>query len=292
MGQHTTTVEEFEALRSRLSSVALRLVGSVPEAEDVVQDAWLRLTRADRETVDNLAGWLTTVVSRLAIDRLRARARTAGVVDGDAVGPPAIATDDPEADVVLADAVSSALLLVLDTLGPAERVAFVLHDSFNIPFEQIGQILGRSASAAKQLASRARHKVRGRESVSEADPGRRRAVVDAFLAASRAGDFDALLALLDPAATMTADAAAVGMGSPEVVRGAAGIASTFSGRAQGARALTVDGARSLAWIVGGRPKVVWDLVIEGGRITHIDMLAAAETIETMDIDSGPDRHDP
>ena len=187
------------------------------------------------------------------------------------------AGSDPEDEALLVDTVGSALLVVLDTLRPAERLAFVLHDIFAVPFDEIGPIIGRSSTAAKQLASRARHKVRGTDAAPDADPARQRQVVDAFLAASRSGDFDALVGLLDPDVVLEADAAAVRMGSPTEVRGALAVAGTFSGRALAARPALIDGVVGVVWAVDRRPKVVWDLTISHGKIVHIDMLAARAT---------------
>jgi RNA polymerase sigma-70 factor (ECF subfamily) len=190
---------------------------------------------------------------------------------------------DPEHEAMLADTVGSALLIVLDSLAAAERLAFVLHDMFAVPFDEIGAIVGRSPNAAKQLASRARHKVQGSDPSPDADPARQRAVVDAFLAASRNGDFDALVALLGADVAMHADAAAVQMGSPEEVRGAPAVAGVFSGRALGAEAALIDGAVGIAWVVGARTKVAWDFTITDGKIVHIDMLAAPDTIDDLDL---------
>ena len=190
---------------------------------------------------------------------------------------------DPEDEVLLVDTVGSALLVVLDTLRPAERLAFVLHDIFAVPFDAIGPIRGRSSTAAKQLASRARHKVQGTGPPPGADPARQREVVDAFLAASRGGDFDALVGLLDPDVVLQADAAAVSMGSPAEVRGAMAVAGTFSGRALAARPALIDGVVGVVWAVSGRPKVAWDLTISDGRIVHIDMLAARDSLDDLDL---------
>jgi RNA polymerase sigma-70 factor (ECF subfamily) len=184
---------------------------------------------------------------------------------------------------MLADTVGSALLVVLDTLSPAERLAFVLHDMFAVPFDEIGPIVGRSPNAAKQLASRARHKVQGKGAAPEADPARQRQVVDAFLAASRSGDFDALVALLDPDIVLLADAAAVELGSPEETQGAAAVAGTFSGRALAAQPALIDGAVGIVWAVSGRTKVAWDFTIRDGKVVHIDMLAASDTLDDLDL---------
>jgi RNA polymerase sigma-70 factor (ECF subfamily) len=198
-------------------------------------------------------------------------------LDGPAAG------GDPEHEAVLADTVGSALLVVLDTLSPAERLAFVLHDMFAVPFDEIGPIVGRSPNAAKQLASRARHKVQGKGAVSDADPARQREVVDAFLSASRSGDFDALVALLDPDIVLVADSAAVRMGAPEEVMGAEAVAATFSGRAEAAQAALVAGAVGVVWAVAGRPRVVWDFTITDGKVVHIDMLAATDSLADLDL---------
>jgi RNA polymerase sigma-70 factor (ECF subfamily) len=283
-------VDGFEAHRAHLRTVAYRMLGSWGEADDAVQEAWFRLNRSDASEIENLGGWLTTVVGRVSLDMLRSRAsRREDPVGADlsdrAPGPSATTTAgvDPEHEALLADTVGSALLVVLDTLSPAERLAFVLHDMFAVPFEEIGTIVGRSPNAAKQLASRARRKVQGRGEASDADPARQREVVDAFLAASRGGDFDALVALLDPDVVLVGDAAAVRMGGPDEMRGADAVAGMFSGRAEGAQPALVDGAVGVAWAVGGRPKVVWDFTIEDGKVVHIDMLAADDTLDGLEL---------
>ena len=287
MSDEDWMVDQFEAHRAHLRTVAFRMLGSWGEADDAVQEAWFRLNRSDANEIENLGGWLTTVVGRVSLDMLRSRASRREDPVGTELPDPAVAAlpthDDPEHEAVLADTVGSALLVVLDMLTPAERLAFVLHDMFAVPFEEIGAIVGRSPNAAKQLASRARRKVQGRGAASDADPARQREVVNAFLAASRSGDFDALVALLDPDVVLVADAAAVGMGSPEETRGAAAVAGTFSGRALATQPALVDGAAGVVWAVGGRPRVVWDFTIEDGRVMHIDMLAADETLDDLDL---------
>jgi RNA polymerase sigma-70 factor, ECF subfamily len=278
--------EQFEAHREHLRAVAYRMLGSQPEADDAVQEAWVRLNRSDAGEIENLGGWLTTVVGRVSLDMLRSRAsRREDPAGIDLVDQPesGAAASDPEHEVVLADAVGSALVVVLDSLSPAERLAFVLHDMFAVPFDEIGAIVGRSPNAAKQLASRARQKVRASDPGPDIDPVRQREIVDAFLAASRNGDFDALVALLDPDIVLVADAAAVGMGSPEEVRGAPAVAGTFSGRALSAQPALVDGAVGVVWAVAGRPKVVWDFTIEDGKVVHIDMLAATDILAGLDL---------
>ncbi len=286
MSDNDWLVERFEGHRAHLRAVAYRMLGSQGEADDAVQEAWLRLSRSDPSAIENLGGWLTTVVARVSLDMLRSRAsrreQPAGAHPSDFVES-AAAGSDPEHEALLADAVGSALLVVLDSLSPAERLAFVLHDMFAVPFDEIGAIIGRSSNATKQLASRARNKVQGSGPVPDADPARQREVVDAFLAASRNGDFDALVALLDSDVVLQADAAAVRMGSPDEVRGAPAVAGTFSGRALAAQPALIDGAVGVVWAVGGRPKVVWDFTISDGKIVHIDMLAAPDSLDDLDL---------
>ncbi|HYT38882.1 MAG TPA: sigma-70 family RNA polymerase sigma factor [Acidimicrobiia bacterium] len=280
--------DRFEAHRTRLRAVAYRMLGSPSEADDAVQEAWIRLSRSGAGDVENLGGWLTTVVSRVCLDMLRSRtARREEPLD-----PPvheATAGDpggiDPEHEALLADSVGPALLVVLETLAPAERLAFVLHDMFAVPFDEIAGIVGRSPAAARQLASRARRRVQG---ATTGDPpagrARQRAVVDAFLAASRGGDFDALLALLDPDVVLRADEAAVRTGNIAAeVRGAAAVAETFAGRAKAAQPALVDGAVGLAWAPGGRPTAVFDLTIADGRIVAIDLLLDPDLLGHLDV---------
>jgi RNA polymerase sigma factor (sigma-70 family) len=275
----------FEAHRGHLRAVAYRMLGSASEADDAVQEAWLRLDRADTSDVDNLGGWLTTVVARVCLDMLRSRgSRREEPLDThlpDPVTPRAEV--DPEQEALLAEGVGQALLVVLDTLTPAERLAFVLHDLFAVPFDQIAAILGRSEAAAKMLASRARRRVQGTAAVPDTDRARQRAVVDAFLAASRGGDFQALLAVLDPEVVVRADPAAVQAGAPGEVRGAAAVAGTFSGRARLARPALVDGAVGAVWAPGGRPRVVFGFTITRGRIVAIDILADPERLRRLDL---------
>lgn len=285
MTEHDWLAERFESHRSHLQAVAYRMLGSQAEAEDAVQEAWLRLSRSDPGEIGNLAGWLTTVVGRISLDMLRSRSTRREDPERDAEVAAVVPLDkrDPEAEAVLADSVGSALLVVLDTLTPSERLAFVLHDIFAVPFDEIGPIINRSSQAAKQLASRARRKVQGGESGAAADPERQREIVDAFLAASRSGDFDALVALLHPDVLLEADSIAVGMGSPRETRGAAGVAGTFSGRALAAQAAFIDGAVGVVWMVGGKPKVAWDFTVADGKVVHIDMIAAPESLDILDV---------
>ena len=262
--------ERFEENRTHLRAVAYRMLGSLSEADDAVQEAWIRLSRSDAGDIDNLSGWLTTVVARVCLDMLRSRrSRREEPLDRH---EPDVQTVDPEHEALLGDSVGLAMLVVLQTLAPAERVAFVLHDLFAVPFEEIAPIVGRSPAAARQLASRARRRVRG-SAEPEADRTRQREIVEAFLAASRGGDFDALLALLDPDVVVRADAAAVRSGADREVRGAAAVAGTFAGRARAARAALIDGVPGLVWSQGGEPRVVFGFTIRDGRITRIDLIA-------------------
>jgi RNA polymerase sigma factor (sigma-70 family) len=274
--------ERFEAHRPHLRAVAYRMLGSAAEADDAVQETWLRASRAGAHGVDNLGGWLTTVVGRVCLDLLRSR-RSRREEPLDANLPDRGA--DPEAEAALADAVGPALLVVLDTLSPAERLAFVLHDLFAVPFGEVAEILGRSEGAARQLASRARRRVQGVEAPA-GDRARQRLVVEAFLAASRAGDFQALLALLDPQVVARADAAATGTAAPRVVRGAAAVAGQalgFARRARFARLALVDGAVGLVVTPPGRPSLVLRFTIRGGRIAAIDVLADPERLAGLDL---------
>ncbi len=287
--EHDWIAERFEEQRPHLRSVAIRMLGSVTDADDAVQEAWLRLSRSDPSGIDNLGGWLTTVVARVSLDMLRSRAsrrersETFDVVETtETIAAPANG-DDPEYEALLAESLGPALLVVLGVLAPAERLAFVLHDMFAVPFEEIATILGRSPNAAKQLASRARRRVRGSALVPNADVTRQRAVVGAFLAASRSGNFEALVALLDPAVVLRADATGVQMGSPAEVRGAEAVAAVFSGRALAAQPALIDGTVGIVWAPGGQPKVVWDVTAENGKIVQLDMIAASEILAELDL---------
>ena len=286
MSEREWLAERFEANRTHLRAVAHRMLGSLSEADDAVQEAWLRLSRSDASDVANLGGWLTTVVGRVCLDMLRSRkSRREESLDAQAPDPIESheAGVDPEHQAVLADSVGLALLVVLETLAPAERVAFVLHDMFDLPFDEIAPIVGRSPTAARQLASRARRRVQGAALVSEPDLPRQRKVVDAFLAASRGGDFEALLAVLDPEVVLRADRAAVQIGASGEVRGVAAVARTFAGRAKEAQPALIDGAAGLVWAPGGRPRVVFGFTIEQGKIVAIDMIADRERLGQLDI---------
>ena len=278
--------ERFEANRTHLRAVAYRMLGSVSEADDAVQEAWLRLSRSGTSGVANLGGWLTTVVARVCLDMLRSRKSRREEPLGAHEPEPTVSREDgvdPEHEVVLADSVGLALLVVLETLAPAERVAFVLHDMFDLPFDEIAPIVGRSPTAARQLTSRARRRLRGAARVPDADLTRQREVVDAFLAASRGGDFDALLAVLDPDVVLRGDRAAVQTGAPEEVRGARAVAGTFSGRARFAQPALVNGAAGLVWAPAGKPRVVFGFTIARGKIVEIDLVADPERLRRLDL---------
>ena len=266
--------EEFERNRQHLQSVAYRMLSSRSEAEDAVQEAWLRLSRTDTEAVENLAAWLTTVVARVSLDMLRSRrARREDYVS---LPEPIVTIEDgPEDEAVLADSVGLALLVVLDTLTPAERLAFVLHDMFGMPFEEIAPIVDRSVSATRQLASRARRRVRGATPRTDPDLREQRRVVDAFLAASRAGDFEALLKVLDPDVVFRADRGPRGVRVP--VTGAEEVAQTILARgsrfAPYARPAIVNGNAGVIVVPGNRPIAVVSFSVAGGRIVEIDLVA-------------------
>jgi RNA polymerase sigma-70 factor (ECF subfamily) len=265
------------------------MLGSGHEADDAVQEAWLRLSRADSDTVENLGGWLTTVVARVCLDMLRART-TKREVPPDAAPDPVAVTSSPEDEALLADSVGLALLVVLDTLPPAERLAFVLHDMFAVPFEEIAPIVGRTPVAARQLASRARRRVQSDPAVPNASAASQREVVTAFLAASRKGDFAGLLRLLDPQVVLRADRTVVDLGRssrfgvPAEVQGADGVAETFAGRAQVARLTLIDGLAGAVWSVGGRPRVVFAFTVRDGRVVGIEMLGEPETLGVLDLE--------
>jgi RNA polymerase sigma factor (sigma-70 family) len=286
MGDRAFLAERFEADRTRLAAVAYRMLGSSTEADDAVQEAWIRLDRADTSGVDNLSGWLTTVVARVCLDMLRSRKsrRQDPPVDETTAQ---LATDeavtDPEEHAMLADSVGLAMLVVLETLTPAERVAFVLHDMFAVPFDEVGEIVGRSTDATRQLASRARRRVQGASTVSDADVARRREVVTAFLAASRHGDFDALLAVLDPDVVARADRVAVLSGAVPELRGAAVVADTYMSRARAVRMALVDGQIGLVGAPGGNVRVVFGLTFEDGKVITVDIILDPDVIKTFDI---------
>jgi RNA polymerase sigma-70 factor (ECF subfamily) len=281
----------FEANRVHLRRVAYRMLGSASEADDAVQEAWLRLHRVGATGVENLSGWLTTVVARICLDMLRARKvrseealeETPGEMSRAPLPVGPAPAGDPEQEALLADSVGLALLVVLETLPPAERVAFVLHDMFDLSFDEIGSVVGRSPVAARQLASRARRRVKGAPAVPEADLARQRAVVDAFLAASRGGDFEGLLAVLDPDVVVRADRAAVKLGTSPQLRGADAVAQSFKGRARNAQPALVNGAVGVVVAPQGRLLLVLGVTVSGGRIVEIDVVAEPERLQQLDL---------
>jgi len=276
---------QFEANRPRLEALAYRILGSRADAEDAVQETWIRLARTDSSRIDNLGGWLTTVLARVCLDRLRTRrARpedASGAVPDDLAG--AAASDDPAGEALVADSVGAALLMVLDLLAPAERVAFVLHDVFAVPFDEIAPIVERSPEASRQLASRARRRLQGNATTFEFDPVRQRQVVGAFLSAAHRGDFDGLLSLLDPEVVLRPDAAAMGMGSLRETRGAAAVASSLSGGARGAQLAIIDGLTGFVWAPGGRMRGVVQFTVTNGQIAAIDVTGDVERLQQLDI---------
>jgi RNA polymerase sigma-70 factor (ECF subfamily) len=280
--QNNFLAEKFEANRAHLRAVAYRMLGSTGEVDDAVQETWLRLSRSDTSSVENLGGWLTTVVARVCLDMLRSRKSRREDPMGPHVPEPA-ADDEHGRDAEMADSVGAALLVVLETLAPAERLAFVLHDMFAVPFEEIAPIVGRTPAAARQLASRARRRVQGTPPAPDADFSRQKKIVDAFLAASRSGDFEGLLAVLDPDVVFRADQAAQRLGSLAEIRGAAAVAETFKGRAQAAKPALVDGALALAVILGGQLRIVLRLTISGKRIAAVEAVADAQRIGQFDV---------
>jgi RNA polymerase sigma factor (sigma-70 family) len=284
MSEDDCLAERFEQHRDRLRAVAYRILGSSTEAEDAVQEAWLRFSRTDTSDVDNLGSWLRTVVSRVCLNMLQARrSRPQPHVEPALPEPPAEPGEsDPEHEALLADSVGLALLVVLETLTPAERVAFVLHDIFAIPFEQIAPIVDRSPPATRQLASRARARVRQRHVSEEADRARQAALVDAFLAAARHGDFDALLAVLDPDVVLRADDEAVRLGAARETRGAEPVAE-FSRLARGATPALLDGMASLVWIQRGELRVVYAFTTSEDGITAIDLIADPDRLRGLDL---------
>jgi len=286
MDEKNSLAGQFEADRGRLRAVAYRMLGSRSEADDAVQEAWLRLARSDAGGVDNLQAWLTTVVARVCLDMLRQRkSRREDAIDLDARDEIASDApgDNPEHEIALADSVGLALLVVLETLAPAERVAFVLHDMFDLPFDEIAPIVGRSPTAARQLASRARRRVQGTPTPPDASRTRQREIVEAFLAASRGGDFAALLDVLDPDVMFRADPAAARLGGPSEIRGASAVATAFLGRAQTAKAALIDGAIGAVVAPGGKLLLVLNVTVEGGRIVGIEAVADPERLARLQL---------
>jgi RNA polymerase sigma-70 factor (ECF subfamily) len=280
-------VSDFEQHRAHLAAVAYRMLGSVPEAEDAVQEAWLRMDRADVTDVQNMRGWLTTVVARICLDMLRSRtARPEQPLDG-TVAAARMATGeavDPEQQALLADSVGAALLVILQRLSPAERLAFVLHDMFDLPFAEIAPIVGRSENTAAQLAARARRRVRGQTPDPATDLVRQRRLVDAFLTAARDGDFGSLLAALDTDVVLRVDATAAG--SATTIRGAQAVAANaraFSANARFAEPALVDGAIGIVVAPGGRLALVLRFGVVGDKITAIDIEADPNRLQRLEL---------
>jgi RNA polymerase sigma-70 factor (ECF subfamily) len=293
MSEKDVLAEHFEANRGHLRAVAYRMLGSRSEADDAVQEAWLRIARADAGGVENFRGWLTTIIARICLDVLRARKTRREEPIG--VDAEAIASgDDAEHQQLIADSVGLAMLVVLERLAPAERVAFVLHDMFDLPFDEIAPIVGRSPAATRQLASRARRRVQGDPPTADGDRRRQREIVGAFLAAARGNDFSALLAVLDPNVVLRADAAAVAAslarasaGAPALapeICGPEAVANTFKGRAQRAQLALIDGDVGLVFAPGGRPMAVFDFVVDNGRIIEMSVIADAESVAALDLE--------
>ena len=293
MDEHDWLAQRFEEHRTHLRAVAYRMLGSISEADDAVQEAWLRLSRSETSGIQNLGGWLTTVVGRVCLDMLRSRSSRReeflGEPPGACVPDPIISNADdidPEHEALLADSVGLALLVVLETLTPAERLAFVLHDMFSVPFEEIAPIVGRSPTAARQLASRARRRVQGAATSADAGLVCQREAVDAFLAASREGDFEALLAVLDPDVVLRIDGGAVRAGLSREVRGVRAVAEqtlTFSGLSPFVRPALVNGAAGVVVAPRGRPFAVMGFTVKRGKIVEIDVLADPARLRQLDL---------
>jgi RNA polymerase sigma-70 factor (ECF subfamily) len=281
--------EQFEEHRTHLRAVAYRMLGSTSEADDAVQEAWLRLSRADASEVENLGGWLTTVVARVCLNMLRSRRlRREESLDFHVPDPIVSSIDgiDPEREALLADSVGLALLVVLETLTPAERLAFVLHDMFAVPFDEIAQIVDRTPTATRQLASRARRRVQGASPVSDANLARQREIVDAFFAAARNGDFDALVAVLDPDIVLRSDGGVARPGATVVLRGASTVAAsaiTYAGLSPFVRPALVNGGAGVVVVPHGRPFSVISFTIRNDKIVEIDALADPERLRKLDL---------
>jgi RNA polymerase sigma factor (sigma-70 family) len=289
MDEREWLAKQFEANRTHLRAVAYRMLGSVSEADDAVQESWLRLSRSDAAQIENVRAWLTTVVARLSLDMLRSRKARREQPLGPHVPEPIVSRADgvdPEHEALLADSLGLALLVVLETLAPAERLAFVLHDMFAVPFDEIAPIVGRSPTAARQLASRARRRVQGATPAPDADLTRQREVVDAFLAAARGGDFDALVEILDPDVVLRVDRGALHPRASREIRGAAAVVeqvATFSRLAPFARPALVNGAAGIVVAPRGRPFAVAGFTVADGRIVEIDVLADPARVRELDL---------
>lgn len=285
--------DNFQETRHRLLAIAYRMLGSEDEAEDAVQEAWIRLTRSESKAIENINGWLTTVVTRVCLDMLRSRkSRREDPIDDTVYEIPSEGSGNPEEDVLLADSVGPALLVLLDLLTPTERIAFVLHDLFDLSFEDIAPIINRSGMATRQLASRARRRIRG-ASVPNEDKKRQKELVSAFLAASREGNFEALLKVLHPDVILRADATAIkisesrkAQGAPQFrteIRGAKNVADTFKGKAAAAQLALVNGNPGATWAPGGKPVVALLFSVSKGRISGIDIVMDPDKLGTIDI---------
>jgi RNA polymerase sigma factor (sigma-70 family) len=289
MEDHEWLAKRFEENRAPLRAVGYRMLGSLSEADDAVQEAWLRLSRSDTSGIENLGGWLTTVVGRVCLDMLRSRKSRREEPLGARLPEPIISREDgidPEHEALVADSVGLALLVVLETLAPAERLAFVLHDMFAVPFEEIAPLVGRSPTAARQLASRARRRVQGASTSADAGLACQREAVDAFLAASREGDFEALLAVLDPDVVLRIDGGAVRAGLSREVRGVRAVAEqtlTFSRLSPFVRPALVNGAAGVVVAPRGRPFAVMGFTVRRGKIVEIDVLADPARLSRLDL---------
>jgi RNA polymerase sigma-70 factor, ECF subfamily len=288
MHEQDWLAEQFEEHRTHLRAVAYRMLGSLSEADDALQEAWIRLSRSETNKVENLGGWLTTIVARVCLNMLRSRKARAEEPLGEPVPEPIISGPnglDPEQEALVADSVGLALLIVLDALTPAERLAFVLHDMFAMPFDEIAPIIGRSPAAARQLGSRARRRVQGTAPVPDPDLSRQREVVDAFLAASREGDFEALVSLLDPDVVLRVDRP-VPPGAPAIIRGARAVgeqAHSFRSLTPFAQPALVNGAAGFVVAPYGEPYAVLGITVSHGKIVEIDVVADPERLRQLDL---------
>jgi RNA polymerase sigma factor (sigma-70 family) len=290
MSENDWLAEQFEAHRPHLRAAAYRMLGSVSEADDAVQETWLRLSRSDADGIENLGGWLTTVVARVSLNMLRLRRREVPL--GVRVPEPIVSPEDgvdPEHEALLADSVGLALLVVLERLGPAERLAFVLHDMFAVPFDEIARILDRSPAAVRQLASRARRRVQGAATAPDPDLAAQREVVDAFFAAARDGDFDALVAVLDPDVVLHSDEGGERTIEVHGARAVAERALMFARLSPHVRPALVNGAAGVVVAPGGRPFSVLGFTVAGGKIVAIDALADRERLRRLDLTVLDDR---
>ncbi len=285
MNEENVLTAAFEASRGDLRNVAYRMLGSAAEAEDAVQKVWLKVSQSDASAIQNMRGWMTTIVARVCLDMLRARkSRHEEPLTANAPEPaaPRDSSADPEKEVILAESVGLALLVVLEALSPAERVAFVLHDMFDLAFDEIAPIVERTPEATRQLASRARRRVQGKGSEATAKPDDRKRIVDAFLKASRTGDFEGLLAVLDPNVVVRADATLAKRGEPLEVRGAEAVAKAYLGRARAAQTALVDGEVGAIVAPRGRLLIAVRFQIEGGRIIGIEGIGDPDRLATME----------